>query len=376
MGTLSAALEAMNTAKTSNLTPKSDKIVLLHYSKLQRSKFQYSDKGKTPEEFHNEVLNLAADLRVDGRILQPLVVRKIGTDLYEILVGHHRREASKYNVEVEGLTEFEFCPCIIVNLTDAQAEYLCNSSNSRWEKTEWHIMHEIETKKRLLEECPEDFPHLQGPGRMIDKLAKEMNMAKSTVGEYLQISNNLSNKGMEAFEKKVLNKSAAVSMASLPHEEQDMLLDAGVTKQKDIKAYKEENVKKTIHRTNVTDAVKTTKIVNVENSIPVNPPAVSAEVVDVLPGQYRVANTDMEIEETVPPVIVEEEAAAKEIRKIQGRCTCPNCKLPSRIEDTFKFFNKRYCMNCLYDLIKDLADTGVISLDYLSIDKDGIIVRS
>lgn len=356
-----------------------EEIVYIPYEYLHRSPYQYRDKGMTEEQIQEQVESLAFDIEVDGEIEQPCVVRETvprKKDFYEIVVGHHRVLAAQYLTEVKKLTGFREVPCIIKTLSDAQAEYLCNSSNNLRPKTDWQTMHELETKLRLLKECPEQFPHLVGPGRMVDKLAKEMNLSKSTVGEYLQISKNLSDNAMESFENGEINKSAAVSMSSLSHEEQDKLIDAGIIKQKDIKAYKEEKVEKTVHRNTVTDTVKTIKSHNIEKRASDKVPDASEEVVDVLPGQYRVANTDMELEEESVDIADGIEVKALFEISERGTCKCPNCKLTSRREDTFVFYNKRYCMNCIFDLLKDLADTGIITLDYSSADKKGIIVHS
>lgn len=48
-------------------------------------------------------------------------------------------------------------------------------------------MHELERMKYLLETYPEEFPNLQ-TGRMVERLAKQLNMNKTTAGEYLTIS--------------------------------------------------------------------------------------------------------------------------------------------------------------------------------------------
>ena len=346
-----------------------DKIVYLPYEYLKSSPYQYRDKYLTQAQIQDNVEKLAFDVKVDGKIRQPCIVRYTKPrkeNEYELVVGHNRKRVAKYLTEVEHLEGYRLVPCIILDLTDAQAEYLCNSSNNMRPKTDYEIMHELETKMRLLKDSPEDFPKLQGPGRMVEKLAQEMYLSKSTAGEYLQISKNLSENAMESFRHGELNKSAAVSMASLTHEEQDKLIGAGVTKQKDIKAYKEEKVQKTVHRTTVTDTVKTINKHNIVEQ-PIEKAYEEPEVVlDVLPGQYRVANTDMELEEE----------SVDSFETVDGRCKCPNCKLPSRIEDTFVFYNKKYCMNCLYDLIQDLADTGVITLDHSAVDTKGIVIRS
>ena len=398
MGKLSAALDSVKDVKKANSEVQidRDKIVHIHYSKLHRAPYQYSHLGKSPEVYEQEVRNLKDDIKAVGKILQPVLVRKTDVDDYEVIGGQHRRDASELLVTEDGESKYEFVPCIISKMTDAQAEYAGFGSNTTWDKDDFHIMHEIVRRKFLLENFPEDFPNIPDKGRMMEKLAAEMKIAKSTVGEYLQISNNLSDKAMDAFEQKQLNKSAAVEMAKLSHEEQDTLLDKGVTKSKDIKAFKEEKVEKTVHRTTMTDTVKTITTHSVTdngNVVPKNEP----EVIDVLPGQYHVVNTDMDIDvvESVPkvedniicvdpkgelqndvPNFGTENTDYINNPDVRGICTCKNCKRPSRIEDTFDFYSKGYCKNCMFDLILDIADSGFITVDMSSKDKTGIIIRS
>ena len=127
-------------------------------------------------------------------------------------------------------------------MSDVQAEFQVYSSNSHHPKSDYErISDELERMKYLLETYPEEFPNLQ-TGRIGEKrLAKQLNMNKTTAGEYLTISKNLGENARTAFEGGTINKTAALEMAALPEEEQNKLLDAGVTAQKDIKIYKEGN---------------------------------------------------------------------------------------------------------------------------------------
>lgn len=204
----------------------------IHYTKLIDNKAQYCN-----ERDKGEIIALAELIEADKGILQNVLVRKVDTDEYEIIAGHKRRRAVRYLVEERGLKEYEFIPCIIENLSDVRAEFQLYSTNGHHEKTDYEKMHELERMKYLLETYPEKFPHLQ-TGRMVERLAKQMHMSKTTVGEYLSISNNLGNKAREAFKEGNIKKSAAVEIAALPEKEQEKLLEKGVTAQKDIKAYK------------------------------------------------------------------------------------------------------------------------------------------
>lgn len=204
----------------------------LHYTKLVNNAKQYrSDQDR------ENIIDLASLIEADEGVTQNLIVRKIDTDRYEIIAGHHRCAACKYLAEERGLKQYEFLPCEVVKLDEVRAEFQLYSSNGFIPKTDYEIMHELERMRYLITNFPEEFPHLQS-GRMVERLATQTKMNKTTVGEYLTISKNLGEKGMEAFKEGSLKKSAAVEMAALPEKEQEKLLDQGVTSQKDIENYK------------------------------------------------------------------------------------------------------------------------------------------
>lgn len=231
----------------------------IHYSKLKDSKKQYR-KGSMEEERERESARtyaLADLIEADGEVLQDLLVRKIGTDEYEIIAGHHRRDACRILVEERGLSAFELLPCIIRNVSDVKAEFELYSTNGYGNKTHYEIMCELEGMKHLLETYPEEFPDLQ-TGRMVEKLEKKLGMKKTTVGEYLTISSNLGEKGMEEFRAGTLKKSAAVELAGLPVEKQEELLDKGVHSHKKIRQYKQ-SIKQNAAEQNRNDRCKETR---------------------------------------------------------------------------------------------------------------------
>ena len=211
----------------------------IHYEKLVRNKAQYRE-GRTEKEKRQARLRaeaLADLIEADGEVLQELLVRRIGTDEYEIIAGHCRRLACKILVEERGKGQFALLPCIIKNSSDIQAQFQVYSSNGYSAKTDYEIMHELECMKHLLETYPEEFPQLQ-PGRMVEKLAARMNMKRTTVGEFLSISKNLGDTAMGKFKDGSLKKSAAVELASLSEEEQEGVLGKGLSTYVEIKSYK------------------------------------------------------------------------------------------------------------------------------------------
>ena len=184
---------------------------------------------------------LARLIEACSQVLDNVLCRKINDDQYEIISGHKRRRACKYLVEEEGKEEYGFIPCYVEIISNVQAEFQMYVSNSYHEESDYEKMHKLGRMKSLLEKHPEEFPKLQ-TGRMVERLARELHISKTTTGEFLKMSKNLGENAKTAFKGGVINKSAAFEMAALPEEEQNKLLDAGVTAQKDIKIYKEEKL--------------------------------------------------------------------------------------------------------------------------------------
>ncbi len=201
----------------------------IHYTKLVDNGAQYCN-----EKDKDEIISLAGMIDADREVLQNLLVRRADGDTYEIISGHKRRRACAYLVEEGGKREYEFLPCTVQRLSDVQAEFQLYSSNSFHDKTDYEKMHELERMKALLEEHPEEFPHINS-GRMVERLAKLLNMKRSTVGEYLTISKNLCDEGKEEFQAGRLKKSAAVAMAGLPKEKQAGLIRQGTLSHKEIR---------------------------------------------------------------------------------------------------------------------------------------------
>lgn len=200
---------------------------LISIKKLEESKLQYRD---IPQE---DTERLADLIELDGEVLQPLLVRKSGADTYEILAGHKRFRACKL-LSSKGLEQFSLVPCYVKTMSDAQAEFAVYSTNGYNRKTDYEIMREVEGMSRLLKENPELFPEAAS-GRLVEKLAKIMNMSKTTVQEYKTISNNLSDEAMQKFKNNEITKESAKTLAGLSSEEQKNVMATGVTETKDIK---------------------------------------------------------------------------------------------------------------------------------------------
>ena len=206
----------------------------IHYSKLKTNPDQYC-----PARDKEEIESLADLIEAAGEVIENLSVSKSDTDEYRIIAGHKRCAACKLLVEERGKKEFEFLPCFEQNISDVRAEFQVYSTNCHHEETPYETMHKLERMQYLINNYPDEFPEIQG-GRMVDRLAKKYNLSKSTVGEYLSISKNLGDTAMEAFEKGEIDKSAAVTLASMPEEKQNQALAIGCKTDKALKKYKKE----------------------------------------------------------------------------------------------------------------------------------------
>lgn len=150
--------------------------------------------------------------------------------------------ACKYLVEEGKAEEFAFVPCDVKSMNDIRAQFQVMSSNYHHSKSDYEKMKEVSDMKYLMENYPEEFPDVAAGGRVVEHLAAQLHMKRSTVSEYLAIDHNLIPEGKEAFKESKLNKSAACAMAALPEEEQEKLLTEGKTTHKEIKEYREKNL--------------------------------------------------------------------------------------------------------------------------------------
>lgn len=207
----------------------------IHYTKLRPNGEQYRDETKSRER--EEAL---ADLiESDGQVLQDLLVRKTDADEYEIISGHTRYGACRILTEERKKDGFGFLPCIVQDISDVKARFELYSTNGYSQKTQYEIMTEIETMKHLIKTYPEEFPTLKG-GRVVERLSERLGLAKSTVGEYLTVSKNLSDNAMELFKTGEIKKSAAVELAGMDAETQQECIDSGARELAQIKEFKDQ----------------------------------------------------------------------------------------------------------------------------------------
>ena len=109
-----ASIDRIFKTETKKAEPHPKRITKwIHYTKLKENRKNYrgGDTDEKRELSRRRAEQLADLIEMDGEVLQELLVRKVDTDEYEIIAGHHRCLACKILVEEKGLKKFEFSLC-------------------------------------------------------------------------------------------------------------------------------------------------------------------------------------------------------------------------------------------------------------------------
>ena len=189
----------------------------IHFSKLISNKNQFYREEELEE--------LADTILLLGGIAQNLLVRKIGVDRYEILVGHRRWRASKILVEEQGLQKFAFLPCLAIECDDVTAEVILILTNStaRGDANGYEQMMEV---VRLQELIPKMKGNEDLKGRVLRKeIALSVKKSESTVQNMMYIFRHLSAVGMAAFKAEKLTPASALYLARQSPEDQEKLVN-------------------------------------------------------------------------------------------------------------------------------------------------------
>ena len=189
----------------------------IHFSKLISNKNQFYREEELEE--------LADTILLLGGIAQNLLVRKIGVDRYEILVGHRRWRASKILVEERGYQKFAFLPCLAIECDDVTAEVILILTNStaRGDANGYEQMMEV---VRLQELIPKMKGNEDLKGRVLRKeIALSVKKSESTVQNMMYIFRHLSAVGMAAFKAEKLTPASALYLARQSPEDQEKLVN-------------------------------------------------------------------------------------------------------------------------------------------------------
>ena len=212
------------------------RIQMIHYTKLRPN----------PSNFYETdgIEKLAAAIRVAGEIKNPLRVRKIDVDEYEVNEGHRRRLAMIYNVEELGLKEFEFLPCIVEDTTTTVGKLnLILSNSTQRERTEYEKMQEIEKLRTLLDQYAKDNEKKISAVDMRKLIANILGVSSTKIAQLQSIDRNLVPEAKEKFEKGEIPVSVATEMAGLPKKMQRDLANHKEIKLSRVKEIKEDSKK-------------------------------------------------------------------------------------------------------------------------------------
>lgn len=131
---------------------------------LQPGKYQ-PRKDMSPEALEE----LASSIRSQG-VIQPIVVRSVGTDKYEIIAGERRWRAAQ-------LAQLDVVPCLIKNVGDEAAVAIALIENIQRE--DLNAMEEAQALDRLMTEF--DLTH--------QEVAEAVGKSRTTVTNLLRLNN-------------------------------------------------------------------------------------------------------------------------------------------------------------------------------------------
>lgn len=197
------------------------------------------------QNFYHVDAELKESIELCG-LLQPLLVREC-EDGYHIIAGHRRHLAIKELVD-EGKTQFAKVPVVFYkseydkenNGMDALSQLALIYANKFREKTDWERMKEVIESEKLIQKLRDEVPELRGKTREL--LSQLLDVSASTVAKQKAISNNLSKKLMDEFQKGHINVSVAYEVSTLNEEQQEdaynILTGCGALSLQDIRAIK------------------------------------------------------------------------------------------------------------------------------------------
>ena len=185
-------------------------------------RISYSKLVPSEDNFYSmqEIEELKTAIELAGRVLNNLVVTPLEDGKYKILSGHRRHRAVGMLLD-EGKTEYEFLPCSVEQIEDAdravREQVLLIAANSQREKTAWDKLEEVRRMRDLQRQAKAE----RGlNGRVRDLVARSLNISSSRVAKYDSILNNLIPSLMEEIKADNLPISTAYALSKLNTEQQ------------------------------------------------------------------------------------------------------------------------------------------------------------
>jgi ParB family chromosome partitioning protein len=177
---------------------------------------------------HDAIIELSQSIKEYG-VIQPISVRKNGSNYFELVAGERRLRAS----QLAGLTEI---PAIIVDMTDNESAVIALIENLQREDL------------NFLEEAEGYYNLIKDHGFTQDELARRIGKKQSTIANKLRIL-KLSDKVKDKIMKEGLTERHARALLKLPQEEiQLKVIDETIKKGLNVKRT-EELIEKELFRT-------------------------------------------------------------------------------------------------------------------------------
>lgn len=171
-----------------------------------------------------EELRELADSIARHGILDPICVRPVGGDVYEVISGHSRLKAV-------GLLGWERAPCLVYEADDDEAELMLIDANLQSRNlSPMEVARAIRRKKELLGERrgrPEKGGHNEPifVGRTAELLAEQLDMSAAQVKRYDKL-NDLIPELQDLVDRGLLGPTLGEQLARLHPEAQRQLFDA------------------------------------------------------------------------------------------------------------------------------------------------------
>ena len=213
----------------------------IHVNQLQVGKYQ------PRRDMSSEALQELANSIQSQGIIQPVVVREIGHQKYEIIAGERRWRAAK----IVGL---EFIPCLIKNVEDDAAIAIALIENIQRENL--NAMEEAIAYKRLLEEF--ELTH--------QEVAQAVGKSRTTVSNLLRL-NNLNNNVQMLLERGDIEMGHARALLPLIDHKQLEVANIVIEKQLSVRDTEKLVKKQTIEKPKSSVKHVNEELVEIENKL-------------------------------------------------------------------------------------------------------------
>jgi len=194
---LGRGLDALLTNDEENQAPSKTSSNLIAIDQLSPGSFQ-------PRKiFNQESINELADsIKVQG-IIQPIIVRMIANNEYEIIAGERRWQAAK-------IAQLKEVPVVVKDISNSTALAMALIENIQRE--DLNVIEEARGTKRLIDEF--DITH--------EEAAKLLGKSRTAISNVLRLL-NLSGHVQDALQSKKIEMGHARAILSLSHSEQTQL---------------------------------------------------------------------------------------------------------------------------------------------------------